>query len=139
MTAYYLNPQTILSSPEISSTVKAAMRRAMKQTFLLPGHWVRDLDDSEVDQLCELCELAKAEDDAGIPGEAGEQMVLLTMILATAEGCVPQDDAEAGEFYGRLAAFIICESLARKGLVTVFHDKMSFVEPDAIIVKRIDE
>lgn len=138
MTAYYLNPDKILSNPDVSSTVKAAMRRTMKQQFLLPGHWVHDLSDIEVDQLCELVELAKAEDDAGQPGEAGEQMVLLTMILATAEGCAPENDDEVQTFYGRLAAFIICESLARKGLVTVFHDKMSFVEPDAIIVKRIE-
>lgn len=138
MTAYYLNPDIILGSPDLSATTKAAMRRAMKQTFLLPGHWVQDLSDIEVAQLIELIETAKREDDEGKVGLAGEEMLILTMILSTAEGCAPEDDTQAGDFYGQLAAFIICESLARKGLVKVFHDKMSFLAPDEIVVQRIE-
>lgn len=137
MTTYNINPEAILENENVSSVVKAAMRRAMKQAFLLPGHWVRDLSDFEVDQLVELAEQAKDEDARNEPGPAGEELVLLTLILSTAEGCAPESDAEVMSYTGTLIAVIICESLARKGLVKIFHDKISFVAPDEVIVQKI--
>lgn len=135
--SYYLNPSNILSDPSISDIAKAALRRTMKQTVLLPGHWLRDLPTADVEQLVAMLEQSAEEDRLDRPGPAGEELILLTLILSTGEGCAPQNDDEVVSYSGRLVAMIICESLARKGLARVFHDKMSFVELDTVVVQRL--
>lgn len=134
---YSLNPTNILESPDVGDIPKAALRRAMKQHMLLPGHWLRDLSTADVKSLVEMVELVRDEEERGEIGQASMDLIMLTMILATAEGCAPQNDDEVVEYSQILSTIVIYESLARKGLARMFYDKVSFVEPHAIIVEHI--
>ena len=137
MSAYYLSATKILNSPNVGRIAKEAMRRAMAQAYLLPGHWLRDLPTLDLEYLGKVFAQATEEEARGEVGPAGEEVVLLTLILSTAEGCAPQDSNEVAAYSGLLSAMITYELLGRRGLVKVFHDKLSFLAGDEVVVQRL--
>jgi hypothetical protein len=68
-----------------------------------------------------------------------EDIVLMTEMLSRAEGVPSQSVDEITENVNYFGACITCVSLARKGLVRVYYDNMSFGADngDKMIVEKI--
>jgi hypothetical protein len=68
-----------------------------------------------------------------------EQILLISYMLAAAEGCTSEGIDKVTEHCNMLVQFLTLESLYRKGLIEVFHDNMSFGDDarNKIIAKPI--
>jgi hypothetical protein len=103
----------------------------MKSQYMSVGDFLQNLS---VDTLSQLTEISENENDPHF-----EEVVLITEMLAAAEGT---NIGGAPEVHQRLNLFItwlVVESLRRKGLVKVYYENISFGEDmaDKIIVEKI--
>jgi hypothetical protein len=89
--------------------------------YLKPGHWLRDLHDFDLRTLSMIID--ECQDTIDDP--ATSTMIGLTMILVQAEG-LPLDPDVLNSQVNQLGLFITTESLARKGVVEVYYDNISF-------------
>jgi hypothetical protein len=78
------------------------------------------------------------DDEVTNPGLA--DVVLITEMLVRAEDLFSEDDTALMKRVNQFMIMITCETLARKGLVQVFHSNLSFGDDASkrVIVKKID-
>lgn len=72
--------------------------------------------------------------------KALENILIVTEMLAQAEGLVSEDLSELTSRTNTMLTYFVIESLRRKGLVKVYYENMSFGEDyeKKIIVERLD-
>jgi hypothetical protein len=98
------------------------------------GDFMRDLTDED------LITLTGVADDEDSPKY--EDLILITQMLCSAEGLENSFDLE--EIQNRMSQFIMlltCEQLARKGMVKIYRENMSF-GPDMenkIVVEKLED
>lgn len=105
----------------------------MNNPYLSIGSFVKNLSDKDIDEFMEL-----VENDSDM---AMENMLLITELLAGAEGLPSENMSELTERCNIMTSYLTIESLARKKLVIVHHENMSFGEEfnKKIIVERIKD
>ena len=98
------------------------------------GDFMRDLTDED------LTTLTGVADDEDSPKY--EDLILITQMLCSAEGLENTFDLE--EIQNRMSQFILlltCEQLARKGMVKIYRENMSF-GPDMenkVVVEKLED
>ena len=117
--SYVINYQRICEHPDCHPVVKGLARSLLKNPYMLVKDFFTTLSDDEVQSLMEL-----AEDRQNTWGLSN--LILISEMLARAEGLEPEDDEESSKNAGSLIVWITCVSLERKGLVRVFYENMSF-------------
>lgn len=127
---YSLNYDLILKQKDLMSVTKLLVHRMMENPYIVVGEYISELSDMD---LALLQDCVEAEDYKDI--------ILMSEMLATAEGCAQAADfAEFNERTNSLVSFLTLESLGRKGLVKVHHQNLSF-HPDSrdkVVVEKIE-
>lgn len=117
---WMLNYAKIAESPHMVPVIRLLAIDLQKCPYMSLGDFLKNLSDVALSELLEL-----SGDQMEMNEDNMEQMLLLTLMLTRAEGSEKQDMEKTGDQVGTLRMLIACESLARKGLVRVFHENMT--------------
>lgn len=128
---YSLNYGEIAAHKELMAVTRLLAAEMMKTPYVVVGDFIKDLSDSD------LKALMKAEEE-----QEFEDLILMSEMLACGEGC--EQSSTDTVFQDRTNYFItllVIESLARKGLVRVYRENMSFHDDmrDKIVVEKIGD
>lgn len=131
---YVLNYAEIVKSKDMMAITRMLASDLMHNPYLVVGDWIKSISDAELEAIVK--EMDRPDD------RQYENLLLISAMLSSGEGCAPcasEDDFTMR--MNQLVSFLVCESLARKGLVKVYHENMSFHEDmqEKIIVERLDE
>ncbi len=127
--------EKIIDSDKLLPITKSVAKMLMRNPYTSLGKFFTKLSDENLEILMEIIEEGDSEFNDGL-----EDVVLMTEMLSRAEGVPSESVEEITENVNYFGACVTCVSLARKGLVRVYYDNMSFGKDqgDQIIVERID-
>ena len=106
----------------------------LKNPYLLVGDWIGNITDSDLQALLTGAE-TNDEGDFNL-----DDILLLAMMLRQAEGLPPMKTMdECREAVGQFIMMLAGESLARKGLVRIYRENLSFGADmgDKVIMEKI--
>ena len=127
--------EKIIDSDKLLPVTKSVAKMLMRNPYTSLGKFFTKLSDENLEILMEIIEEGDSEFNDGL-----EDVVLMTEMLSRAEGVPSESVEEITENVNYFGMCVTCVSLARKGLVRVYYDNMSFGKDqgDQIIVERID-
>lgn len=126
----YVNLQEVTKSNMVMSVTKLLATQLMQNPYMTVETFLVGLSDQD------LYTFINEEDET----KFYEDYILISEMLAAAEGCPPISDKEqVGKRIQQLIVFLTLESLARKGLCKIYRENMSFDEDmmDAKLAERI--
>jgi hypothetical protein len=126
--------EKIIESDKLLPVTKSVAKMLMRNPYTSLGRFFKKLSNKNLEILMEIIDEGDSEFN-----ERMEDIVLMTEMLSRAEGVPSQSVEEITENVNYFGACITCVSLARKGLVRVYYDNMSFGTDngDKIIVEKI--
>ena len=126
--------EKIIASDKLLPVTKAVAKMLMRNPYTSLGRFFKKLSDENLQALSEIIEEGDSEFNDGM-----EDIVLMTEMLSRAEGVPSESIDDITENVNYFGACITCVSLARKGLVRVYYDNMSFGrdQGDKVLVERI--
>ena len=113
--------EKIIASDKLLPVTKSVAKMLMRNPYTSLGKFFKKLSDENLQVLSEIIEEGDSEFNEGM-----EDIVLMTEMLSRAEGVPSQSIEDITENVNYFGACVTCVSLARKGLVRVFYDNMSF-------------
>ena len=129
---YSINYAKAASDTKLLSSTRLLAKQLMENPYITVGKHIQDLSNGDIQSL-----LNSIEDDC--PNQY-EDMIIITEMLASAEGCdEAQNEDEASDRISQMTMFLVIESLARKGMVKVYYENMSF-HPDSgdkVVVEKL--
>lgn len=131
---YNINYDMIVKSKSCLAVTRLLAADLMRNPYMTVGDFVRDLPN---DDLTSLVNIADNQDNPKY-----EDLILIMQMLAAAEGL--ENTFDIDEIHDRLSQFILlltCEELARKGLVKIYRENMSFGPDmhDKVVVEKIKD
>jgi predicted house-cleaning noncanonical NTP pyrophosphatase (MazG superfamily) len=129
-TPLQLNYDKIVKHKEFLSVTRMLAVDIMKNPYMTPADFLKALSNEELETLMEI-----SDDDEH---ERMDEIMLISEMLATAEGLPAANLDVATERVNQFCVFLVLESLSRKELVNVKYENMSFGEDykDAIIAEK---
>jgi len=126
--------EKIIASDKLLPVTKSVAKMLMRNPYTSLGKFFKKLSNENLEILMEIIDEGDSEFN-----ERMEDIVLMTEMLSRAEGVPSQSVDEITENVNYFGACITCVSLARKGLVRVYYDNMSFGTDngDKMIVEKI--
>ena len=126
--------EKIIESDKLLSVTKSVAKMLMRNPYTSLGRFFKKLSNENLEILMEIIDEGDSEFN-----ERMEDIVLMTEMLSRAEGVPSQSVDEITENVNYFGACITCVSLARKGLVRVYYDNMSFGKDqgEKILVEKI--
>ena len=126
--------EKIIESDKLLSVTKSVAKMLMRNPYTSLGRFFKKLSNENLEILMEIIDEGDSEFN-----ERMEDIVLMTEMLSRAEGVPSQSVDEITENVNYFGACITCVSLARKGLVRVYYDNMSFGrdQGEKILVEKI--
>ena len=126
--------EKIIESDKLLPVTKSVAKMLMRNPYTSLGKFFKKLSDENLQVLMEIIDEGDSEFNDGM-----EDVVLMTEMLSRAEGVPSQSIEDITENVNYFGACVTCVSLARKGLVRVYYDNMSFGTDngDKIIVEKI--
>jgi hypothetical protein len=132
---YAINLSEVAHTGHICPTIRLLAMDLQKNPYARIGDWLRALPETSMSELLELADAVARGDQ-----DSMEQIMLLTCMLASAEGTDDLNDLEKIRTQlGMMVNIIAITGLDRKGLVRVHYDNLTLGDDmgDAIIVERI--
>ena len=126
--------EKIIESDKLLPVTKAVAKMLMRNPYTSLGRFFKKLSNENLQALSEIIEEGDTEFNEGM-----EDIVLMTEMLSRAEGVPSQCIDDITENVNYFGACITCVSLARKGLVRVYYDNMSFGrdQGEKVLVEKI--
>ena len=126
--------EKIIESDKLLPVTKSVAKMLMRNPYTSLGRFFKKLSNENLEILMEIIDEGDSEFN-----ERMEDIVLMTEMLSRAEGVPSQSVDEITENVNYFGACITCVSLARKGLVRVYYDNMSFGRDhgDKVLVEKI--
>ena len=126
--------EKIIASDKLLPVTKAVAKMLMRNPYTSLGRFFKKLSDENLQALSEIIEEGDSEFNDGM-----EDIVLMTEMLSRAEGVPSESIDDITENVNYFGACVTCVSLARKGLVRVYYDNMSFGRDhgDKVLVEKI--
>ena len=126
--------EKIIASDKLLPVTKSVAKMLMRNPYTSLGKFFKKLSNENLEILMEIIDEGDSEFN-----ERMEDIVLMTEMLSRAEGVPSQSVEEITENVNYFGACITCVSLARKGLVRVYYDNMSFGrdQGDKVLVERL--
>ena len=126
--------EKIIDSDKLLPVTKSVAKMLMRNPYTSLGKFFKKLSDENLQALSEIIEEGDSEFNEGM-----EDIVLMTEMLSRAEGVPSQCIEDITENVNYFGACITCVWLARKGLVRVYYDNMSFGKDqgDKVLVEKI--
>jgi predicted house-cleaning noncanonical NTP pyrophosphatase (MazG superfamily) len=129
-TPLQLNYDKIVKHKEFLSITRMLAVDIMKNPYMTPADFLKALSNEELETLMEI-----SDDDEH---ERMDEIMLISEMLATAEGLPAANLDVATQRVNQFCVFLVLESLSRKELVNVKYENMSFGDDykDAIIAEK---
>lgn len=129
---YTIDLKKITEQHDFLAVTKLLAQSLMIEPYMMPGKWFKQLSDHDLQLLNGVIE----EDQ---DGPHFQELLLICEMLSQAEGVDERNIAAATERMNMLIILLTCESLARKGLVKVNYNNMSFGADmkDKVVVEKI--
>jgi len=126
--------EKIIGSDKLLPVTRSVAKMLMRNPYTSLGRFFKKLSDENLEVLMEIIEEGDSEFN-----ERMEDIVLMTEMLSRAEGVPSESIEEITENVNYFGACVTCVSLARKGLVRVYYDNMSFGTDNGekILVERL--
>ena len=126
--------EKIIESDKLLPVTKSVAKMLMRNPYISLGRFFKKLSDENLQVLSEIIEEGDSEFNDGM-----EDIVLMTEMLSRAEGVPSECIDDITENVNYFGACVTCVSLARKGLVRVYYDNMSFGKDqgDKVLVERL--
>jgi len=126
--------EKIIGSDKLLPVTRSVAKMLMRNPYTSLGRFFKKLSNENLEILMEIIDEGDSEFN-----DRMEDIVLMTEMLSRAEGVPSQSVDEITENVNYFGACITCVSLARKGLVRVYYDNMSFGADngDKMIVEKI--
>jgi hypothetical protein len=128
------NMEKIIDSEGLLPVTKSVAKMLMRNPYTSLGKFFKKLSDENLQTLMEIIDEGDSEFNDGM-----EDVVLMTEMLSRAEGVPSQSIEDITENVNYFGACVTCVSLARKGLVRVYYDNMSFGtdQGEKVLVERL--
>ena len=128
------NMEKIIDAEGLLPVTKSVAKMLMRNPYTSLGKFFTKLSDENLEVLMEIVEEGDSEFNDGL-----EDIVLMTEMLSRAEGVPSGSIEEITENVNYFGVCVTCVSLARKGLVRVYYDNMSFGKDqgEKILVEKI--
>ena len=128
------NIEKIIDAEGLLPVTKSVAKMLMRNPYISLGRFFEKLSDENLQALMEIIEEGDSEFNDGM-----EDIVLMTEMLSRAEGVPSQCIEDITENVNYFGACVTCVSLARKGLVRVYYDNMSFGtdQGDKVLVEKL--
>lgn len=130
---FHLNYPEIVKQNNNLAITRLLATQIMETGYIVVGDFLKNMSDADLKALTD-----NMEDDAE---NQYEDLILVSEMLATGEGCEPsQNDREFEDRAQQLITLLVLESLHRKQMVKLYHENMSFHEDmgDKLLVEKID-
>ena len=126
--------EKIIRAEGLLPITKSVAKMLMKNQYLSLGKFFTRISDENLQTLMEIIDDADNEFNDGM-----EDVVLMTEMLSRAEGVPTESIEDITENVNYFGACVTCVSLARKGLVRVYYDNMSFGtdQGEKVLVERL--
>ena len=126
--------EKIIGSDKLLPVTRSVAKMLMRNPYTSLGKFFKKLSDENLEVLMEIIDEGDSEFNDGL-----EDVVLMTEMLSRAEGVPTESVEEITENVNYFGACVTCVSLARKGLVRVYYENMSFGTDNGekVIVERI--
>ena len=126
--------EKIIESDKLLPVTKSVAKMLMRNPYTSLGKFFKKLSDENLQVLMEIIDEGDSEFNDGM-----EDVVLMTEMLSRAEGVPSQSIEDITENVNYFGACVTCVSLARKGLVRVYYDNMSFGtdQGEKILVEKL--
>ena len=126
--------EKIIASDKLLPITRSVAKMLMRNPYTSLGKFFKKLSDENLEVLMEIIDEGDSEFN-----ERMEDIVLMTEMLSRAEGVPSESIEEITENVNYFGACVTCVSLARKGLVRVYYENMSFGTDNGekVIVERI--
>lgn len=129
---FSINYQKVLHEDTFLPVTRLLAADLIKSQYMSIGDFIKSLNDNV---LVELNDISADENHPHF-----EEIILLTEMLAAAEGTNFGGVREVHQRLNMFITWLIFESLKRKGLVKIHYENLSFGEDmaDKIVVEKID-
>ena len=130
---FTVNIAEVVKSTDCLAVTRLLAADLMAKPYLAVGDWIVNVSDNDLRGL--LAATDNMEDPVIL-----EDLMLIFMMLRQAEGLPPiKEDAQFREGVGQLVTMLVGESLARKGLIKLYRENLSFGEDmgDKIVMERL--
>jgi hypothetical protein len=126
-----LNYKEIAAHTDLLPTIRLFAIDLQKQPYISPGDWFQSLSDNSLDELLGLVD-DESEDSLS-------QQLLLTQMLARAEGVITNDMEQIRQQLGMFQMLVAGTGLGRKRMAKVYYENMSFGEDmiDKTILEKL--
>jgi len=134
LNGYTINYDMVIQSKEHLAVTRLLAADLMNNPYMTVGDFMRELTNEDLNTLIGVA------DDEDSPRY--EDLVLISQMLCSAEGLENTFDIE--EVQNRIAQLILlltCEQLARKGMVKIYRENMSFGPDmhDKVVVEKLED
>ena len=128
---FSINYEKVLHQETFLPVTRLLAADLMKNQYMPIGDFIKSLNDNSLEQLNEI---SADEDHPNF-----EEMILISEMLAAAEGTNMGGTPEVHQRLNLFITWLVFESLKRKGLVKIYYENISFGEDmgDKIIVEKI--
>jgi hypothetical protein len=128
---FSINYEKVLHEETFLPVTRLLAADLIKSQYMPIGDFIKSLSDNTLEELNEIC------GDENHPNF--EEMILITEMLAAAEGTNIGGTPEVHQRLNLFITWMAIESLKRKGLVKVYYENISFGDDmgEKIIVEKI--
>ena len=131
---FTVNLSEVVKSSDCLAVTRLLAADLIVKPYLSVGDWIGNVSDSDLKNLVQGAELDK-NDEVIL-----EDLMLIFMMLRQAEGLPPvKEDEDFRRGIGQLVTMLVGESLARKGLIKLYRENLSFGDDmgDKIVMEKI--
>jgi len=121
-----INLERVSEYESLGAFTRLLAIKLKKTNYLVLGDFMRDMKTEDVDYLCSLVDKALYNEDQKVRSKSIEELLIVSMMLATAEGMPPENDEATKLNLDFFMNAITCISLARKGVINIHYENISF-------------
>lgn len=133
---YSISYDRIVNDTDMLSSTRLLASKLQHNPYMTVGDFLNGLSDDELFTLLEIADQLIINSEDSIHGR---DIVLISEMLVRAEGLVSITEEEVTHRTNALCSFLACEGLARRGLVKIYRERMSFGEEmhHAVVVEKL--
>ena len=130
--SFFINYERVLHQDSFLPITRLLAADLIKKQYMSCGDFFKGLS---LDSLSELNDIAADENNSHF-----EEIILISEMLAAAEGVIVGGISEVHERLGMFMTWLVMVSLNRKGLIKVYYENISFGEDmkDKIVAEKIN-
>lgn len=136
-----INYDNVIECKECLGVTRLLAADLKVNPYTTVGHFLKNISNADLKILNDIVENHSGiEEDDEVTDPALADLVLIAEMLGRAEDIHSENDDDLMHRVNQFMVMITCETLARKGLVKVYYENMSFGEDAGhrVVVKKID-